>query len=107
MPEREPVIETLEATDVCARWGEILDQVFHRQTRVVVEQSGAPVVAVISVEDLERFTRLERQRRERFQALADSWAAFEDVDPARVEQEVAQAVASARQKLRERAPRTP
>jgi prevent-host-death family protein len=104
MPQREPITQTIKASEARAQWSELLNKVFRRQTRVIVEKSGIPVAAIISAQDLERLSQMEDRRRERFKALGASWDAFKDEDPTKVEQEVAQAVAEARRKIRQDAP---
>ena len=41
MREREPVTQTMKASDVRAQWGQLLNKVARRETRVVVEKSEA------------------------------------------------------------------
>ncbi len=101
MPERaHPMTQTVAASEARQQWSQLLNRVFRRETRVIVEKSGVPVAALVSAEDLARLTLLEEERAERFRALDESWKAFEDVSIAEVEQEAAQAVERARQKQR-------
>ncbi len=80
----------------------MLNKVFRRQARVIVEKGGIPVAAIISAEDLERFTKLEQERAERFKALEETWEAFKDVSPEDVEEEVARAVSKVREEKRQK-----
>jgi len=106
MREREPITKTMKATEARQQFSQLLNQVFRRETRVVVEKSGIPVAAIISASDLERLNQLEAQRAERFKALDATREAFKDVPDDELEAEVTKAVASARRKLRkERAAR--
>jgi prevent-host-death family protein len=101
MPERDhPMTQTIAASEARQQWSQLLNRVFRKETRVIVEKSGVPVAALVSAEDLARLTLLEEERGERFRALDESWKAFEGVPLAEVEQEVAQAVEQARQKQR-------
>jgi prevent-host-death family protein len=100
MPAPEPQTQTTKASEARQQFSRLLNQVFRKQTRVIVEKSGIPVAALISTADLDRLTRFERERAERFQALDASRAAFRDVPDEELEQEVARAVAEARQELR-------
>lgn len=99
MAEREPVTRTMKASEARDHWSEVINQVFRRETRVVVEKSGIPVAAIISAADLDRLNRLDAQRRADFKVLEASWEAFKDVPEEEVEREVARAVAEARRKL--------
>ncbi len=100
MREREPMTQTMKASQVRQEWSKLLNTVFRGKTRVVVEKSGIPVAAIISAEDLDRLKQFEAQRAERLKVLEGSWAAFKDEDPETIEQEVSQAVAEVRDDLR-------
>jgi prevent-host-death family protein len=85
--------QVMKASDVRMQWSQLLNKVFKGKTRVVVEKSGIPVAAVISAEDLKRFTQLEEQRNERFKALEKMREAFKDVPPEKLEREISSAIA--------------
>ena len=59
---------------------------------LVLEQDGVRRAAIISVDDLERFNRIEAERAARFKVLDEIGEAFKDEDPARIEREVARAI---------------
>ena len=86
--------QVMKASDVRAQWSQLLNKVFRSKTRVVVEKSGIPVAAVISAEDLQRFTQMEEQRKERFKALDKMREAFKDVPPEEIEREVKREIKS-------------
>lgn len=48
---------------------------------MIVEKSGIPVAAIISVDDLHLLNRLEAERQQRFKILDEIGEAFEDVPP--------------------------
>lgn len=100
MDEQVPENETLNATDVRTHWSQVLFDVFNRKSRVLVQKGGIPVAAIISVDDLKRFQRVERERAARFKVIAEGWEAFRNVDLGDVDAEVAKAVAEARADLR-------
>lgn len=100
MREREPMTKTMKATAARQQFSQLLNQVFRRETRVVVEKSGIPVAAIISASDLERLNRLEEEREKDFAVLDEIGQAFKDVPPGKLEAEVGRAVASARRQLR-------
>ena len=97
--------QTMKASDVRAQWSQLLNKVFRSKTRVVVEKSGIPVAAVISAEDLQRFTQLEEQREERFKALDKMREAFKDVPPEEIEREVKRAISQVRAEKRSKGKR--
>lgn len=92
--------QVMKASEVRQQWSQVLNRIFRDQTRVVVEKSGIPVAAVISAEDLERFTQLEEQREDRFKALDKMRESFKDVDPKEVEKEIAKAISEVRAERR-------
>ena len=103
MSTQEPTTQTINASQVRQHWSAILSQVFRGETRVLVEKSGLPVAALISAADLERFTAWEAQRRRAFAALERTWAAFADVPPDEVEQQVARVIEQLRTEDRQTA----
>ena len=106
MPEREIMTQTIEAADAGRTFNQVLKQVSEHNTRIVVENNGFPVAAIISAEDLERFSRWESQRQANFGAITRLRQAFMDVPDEELAAEVDKAVAAAREELRaERASR--
>lgn len=96
MGEREPMTQTIKASEARARWSQLINTVARRQARVIVEKSGVPVAAIISTQDLERLDRLERERREDFAILDETRAAFKDVPEEELEREITRAIAEVR-----------
>ena len=88
--------QVMKASDVRAQWSQLLNKVFRNQTRVVVEKSGIPVAAVISAEDLQRFTQMEEQREKRFKALDKMREAFKGVPSEEIDREVKRAISQVR-----------
>ncbi|OGD96276.1 hypothetical protein A3F02_01785 [Candidatus Curtissbacteria bacterium RIFCSPHIGHO2_12_FULL_38_9b] len=86
----------MKASDVRAQWSQLLNKVFRNQTRVVVEKSGIPVAAIISAEDLQRFTQMEEQREKRFKALDKMREAFKGVPSEEIDREVKRAISQVR-----------
>ena len=97
--------QVMKASDVRAQWSQLLNKVFRSKTRVVVEKSGIPVAAVISAEDLQRFTQLEEQRKERFKVLDKMREAFKDVPPEEIDREVKKAISEVRAENRAKSKR--
>lgn len=96
MPERGRTTQTVNATAARQQFSELVNRVFRRETRVLIEKSGIPVAAIISADDLAKLARLEAERERDFAVLDEVGRAFQDVPPAEVEREVAKAVTSAR-----------
>ena len=100
MYEQTPENQTMNATEVRANWSQLLLDVFNHKSRVLVQKSGIPVAALIAIDDLKRFQRIEAERAERFKVIEEGWVAFRNLDLGDVDAEVARAVAEARAEIR-------
>lgn len=94
--------QVMKASEVRQQWSQLLNRVFRGQTRVVVEKSGIPVAAVISAEDLDYLTKLEKQRLERFKILDRIGAAFKDIPSNKLFSEVTSALKEVRKERRKK-----
>jgi prevent-host-death family protein len=99
----EPMTQTIAASEARQNFSQLLNRVFRREMRVVIEKSGVPVAAIVSADDLEHLRRYEEQRREDFAVLDRIREAFKDVPAEEIEREVARAVAEVRADKRARA----
>jgi prevent-host-death family protein len=100
MRERNPMTQTIKASDVRQQWSDILNKVFRKETQVIVEKSGIPVAAIISTDDLARLQRLEAERNKDFALIDEMRAAFADVPEAELEQETTNALTDVREEKR-------
>ena len=100
---KEPMTQRMNATAARAQWGQLLNQVFRRERRVLVEKDGIPVAAIVSADDLQRLQQLEQQAAEDFQVLDRFAEPFKNERPEDIEREVAKAVRAARVELRKEA----
>ncbi len=100
MAEREPVTESLNVSEARKQWSGLLNRVARRETRFLIEKSGAPVAAVVSADDLRRLEELDARRQRDFAILDEIGQAFQDVSPEELEREVASALAEARAERR-------
>lgn len=103
MRERDPMTQTMKASQARQEWSQVLNQVFRGEKRVLVEKSGIPVAAIVSAEDLERLKQFEAQRAQRFQALEALAARNADQDPEEAEQDIAEEIAAMRREQQEQA----
>jgi prevent-host-death family protein len=90
----------MTVTQVRANWSKIVNAVFRRRQRVVLEKAGVPVAALVSAEDLERLRRYDAERAERFQVIDRMRDAFKDVPDEELEREIAKAIAEVRAEMR-------
>lgn len=100
MPERARTMQTIKATAARQQFSELVNQVFRREKRVLIEKSGIPVAALISADDLEKLARLEAERDRDFAILDEVGRAFKDVPSEELDREVRKAVGSARSSTR-------
>lgn len=96
MQELQPPTRTVKASEGRQLWSKMLNDVFRKKTRVVVERNEIPIAAIVSLDDLERLERIDEERESRFRILEDIGAAFADATPAELEREAADAVAAVR-----------
>ena len=99
---REPVTEAINVTEARRTWSELLNRVFRREARVIVEKSGIPVAAIISMREYEFFLELKAKREERFKILDTIGERLKDVSADEIEREVAKAIAEVRAEYRAR-----
>lgn len=94
-----PTTQNLEISDIEERLQLLIDKVSRNELRVIVEESGTPVAALVSVEYLDRWARLDQVREERFAVLDRMREAFAGVSPEEIERETAKAVAEVRAEM--------
>ena len=108
MQEPEPMTKTIKVSEARQQFSQLLNDVFRKESRVVVEKSGIPVAAIISAEDFKRLARLEAERNRDFAILDEMQEAFKDVPAEEIEREVARAINQVRKENRtKQSPATP
>jgi prevent-host-death family protein len=95
-PQPEPQTESLEITEVQSDLVSLVHDVAQKQSRVLVEEEGAPVAAIVSLEDYRQLTRLDARRRV-VEAIRE---AFHDVPDDELERETAKALEEVRAEMR-------
>jgi prevent-host-death family protein len=78
----------------------LVNEVSQTETRVVIEKTGTPVAALVSIEDFERLRRMDEDLAERRRVLEAMREPFRDVPPEELEREVAKAMAEVRAEMR-------
>jgi hypothetical protein len=81
----------------------LLGQVARSEVRLVVQQDGKEVAALISAVDLERLESLDRRAAEGFKVIEEIRARFSHMDPDEVERDIVEAIAEVRAEARARA----
>jgi prevent-host-death family protein len=92
----EPITETMKISDVRSNLNTLVNEVYRHEKRVIVEKSGIPLAAIISLNDLEHFNFLKEKRAERFKIVDEIRAAFAGVPPEELEREAEKALAEVR-----------
>jgi prevent-host-death family protein len=89
----------MEISEVKSRLSPLANEVSRNEIRVIVEESGTPIAALVSLDDLERLARFDEQREKRFAVVDRMRAAFADVSTEEIEREAARAVAEVRAEM--------
>ena len=100
MREPDPMTQTMKISQVKNTLSRLVNQVYRKETRILVEKAGIPVAALVSAEDLKQLARLDAQRAERRRVVAALREPFRGVPPEEIERETAQAVAEVREEMR-------
>jgi prevent-host-death family protein len=100
MDSQEPITETMKISEVKAKLSSLVNEVYRKEKRVLVEKAGIPVAAVVSVEDLERLRQQDERDREAWAVLEAMREPFRGVSAEEIERETAKAVAEVRAERR-------
>jgi prevent-host-death family protein len=93
MSENNMTTLTVKISDVENQFATLVNEVNHSHTRVIVEKRGVPVAAIISADDLERLSQLDRSREELFKVIDRMREAFKDVPHEEIERETDRIIA--------------
>jgi prevent-host-death family protein len=100
MTQRVPVETAMKLTDAKQQLSRVVNEVARGESWIVVEKSGLPVVAIISVDEYRRFKAREEtdqaRRAELFKNLARFSDAFADVSDEELDRELARVQAKIR-----------
>jgi prevent-host-death family protein len=99
VPSTPIATEMLKFIDARQQVSRIVNRVARHETRVLIEKSGVPVVALVSADDLKRLHALEERRQEQFAAIGRFSDAFADVPIDDLERQVERVVAEVRTEL--------
>ncbi len=106
MPEREPMTQTMTMTDAQRDFGSLVKRVSKKETRIVVEDEGEPVAALVSPDDLDQLKRLDSYREDPWRVIDEIHARNLDKTAEEVERDVAEAIAAVREEDRARRERS-
>jgi prevent-host-death family protein len=104
MPDHKPATQTMKISDVKNTLSSLINAVYRKEIRILVEKSGIPVAAIVSADDLERLSRLERAQDDSFKVIDELREAFKDVPPEEIERETDRIISRIRAEEQELAP---
>ena len=99
MTGQEPARQTLKISDVKAKLSSLVNEVYRKETRVLIEKASIPVAALVSIEDFERLAQLDQERAERRRVLESMREPFRGVPAEEIERETEKAVAEVRAEM--------
>ncbi|MDP9474044.1 MAG: type II toxin-antitoxin system Phd/YefM family antitoxin [Chloroflexota bacterium] len=97
---QQPATQTMKISEVRGQLNTLVNRVYRKETRVLVEKSGIPVAAIVSTEDLKRLDQLDAEREADFAVVDELREAFKDVPPEELEREAERAIAEVRAEMR-------
>src|SRR5688500_6808016 len=93
-------MRSIKLSEARSTFSSLINDVFRKRKRVLIEKSGIPVAAVVSLNDLERLERLDAERTERIAILERYSSHFDGYSPEQIEVEAAKAIAEVRAESR-------
>lgn len=100
MRQYKPVTKHLDIADADGTLATLVATVSQQSTRVLLEEHGEPVAAIISIDDWRRFAELEKDAEDPWAIIDEIRAAFADVSDEEIEAEVDRAIAELRAEAR-------
>ena len=100
MGEQQPMIQTMKISEARGQFNSLVNRVYRKETRVVVEKSGIPVAGIVSADDVRRLDQLDRERAERFGVIDEMRAAFREVPADEIERQASRSLAEVRAEQR-------
>lgn len=96
MREREPMTQSMNLSRAREQFSQVVNKVFKKETRVLVEKSGIPVAAIVSADDLHELQRMDQQRKQAFSVIDEIRTAFADVPESELDGQIDQALTQVR-----------
>jgi len=92
--------ESLKFTEARPQLSELLNRVYRREARIVIQKGEIPVAALVSLDDLERLEKWSAEREANFAILDEIGAAFADLNAEEIEEMATKALEWARASIR-------
>lgn len=101
MSDKRPETETMKISDVRGQLNKLVNRVYRKDSRIVVERNGVPVAGIVSAEDMERLARLDEDRYARRSVLEAMRVPFRDVPGEEIDAETDRIVSEMRERDRQ------
>jgi prevent-host-death family protein len=98
MRTSEPKVETMKISDVKNQLSSLVNEVYRKERRILVEKAGIPVAALVSADDLAWLEERDRKWEEGSRAMERMSLAFADVPVEELEAEISRVIADIRQR---------
>ncbi|MEK7306967.1 MAG: type II toxin-antitoxin system Phd/YefM family antitoxin [Nitrospirota bacterium] len=86
-------LKTIQAYEARQHLGELLEEVFYKQTQIIIQRGRKPMAVVISPEEYETYCK---QREKDFRIFDEIRAQTKKVTPKTIERDVKEAVRAVR-----------
>jgi prevent-host-death family protein len=96
MREQQPMTQTMKISEVKNQLSSVVNRVYRKEARVLVEKAGIPVAALVSADDLNRLQQLDRDWDTGTKAIERFSQAFADVPVPELEAKIAEIIAEGR-----------
>lgn len=80
--------QIMKPAEASQQFVSVINRVRGNKARIVIEERGVPVAAIVSAEDLARLDRLDAEREADFRVIDDLRDAFSDISDEEIEREV-------------------
>jgi len=96
MGEQKPTMRTMSVAEIKDQLSSLVNAVSRRETHILVEESGFPMAAIVSYNDLVRVKQIEQSWEEGTRVFERPGAAFADLSPEEMEAEIDRIIAEGR-----------
>ncbi len=98
MPDQPPIAKTMDIDLVKHQLPSVIQRVSNKEARVLIEQSGVPMAAIVSIDDLERLQQLDQEWEQTTQGIVRLSQTFADIPVADLEAKIDEIIADNRAK---------
>lgn len=98
MSEQPPMTQAMNISQVKNQISSVVNRVYRKETRVLIEKSGIPVAALVSPDDLNKLQQLDREWEQTTQAIQRFSQAFADIPVDELEAKIDEIIADNRTK---------